>query len=85
MEPRWIIAYHDMLPRLEAEEALLATQIAFLPHYDKQSDRRKVIEKWERETKARPRATDVQHDRQGREIVTDVDEFAAWLRSYGAA
>lgn len=86
MEPRWLNAYTTMMHRLEAEEALLATQVAVLPHLNKQSDRRKVIENWEREARrgaSGPNAP--QYDKHGREIVTDVDEFNRWLASVGAA
>lgn len=85
MEPRWLNAYAEMMHRLEAEEALLATQIAFLPHYNKQADRRKVIQQWEREARRGSRSGGVQYDQHGREIVDNIDDFNSWLRAMGVA
>lgn len=38
-------AYAQMMPRLQAEEALLAAQVAALP-YAKQADQSKVLRRW---------------------------------------
>jgi hypothetical protein len=69
-----------MLRRLEAEEALALAQIEFLPHL-KDNDRKRIIQKWEQETK--PRNPYLEYDRFGREVVTDIDDFTNWLKSFG--
>jgi len=83
MEPRWLEAYVSMMRRLEAEESLLAAQVVFLPHYQKQRDRKSVLDKWEKEAKRGATVHGKQYDSKGREIAETVDDFNAWLRSFG--
>lgn len=82
MEPRWLAAYTDMLPRIEAEEALTAAQVELLPH-QKNRDRKSIVERWEKEARSGTsnRQSGKQYDKHGREVVESIDEFNAFLRS----
>lgn len=83
MPLRWLNAYAVMLPRLEAEEALQAAQIALLPYHKKPQTRTDLLKQWQAQARGaiRPRRR-TDYDEYGRLKITSGQGLRDWLNSH---